>query len=134
MTLTIAPMDPPYVPPYVEDMRVWKQAGGECTPLDPAIPVPQWQPIATAPRDGTRILLGLVGSDGKIEYVDTGSWEYFSPDDEPQEEDEEGEELAGPGEPPGLSDNFEEDGYWSWVVSQDMDNPTHWLPLQETPV
>ena len=68
------------------------------------LPAPKWQPIKTAPNDGTRVLLALADKNGKIEYVDTG-WYYFFDDDDAA-------------------------GYWTWCTHQDLEYPTHWMPLE----
>jgi len=76
----------------------------------------EWQPIATAPKDGRRILLW----DARKNVVVSGSWHSDSGRDDP-----------GGYEPP-----------WSWwVADEDVimwdsgpdDHPTHWMSLPEPP-
>lgn len=66
-----------------------------------------WQPIETAPRNGTRVLLGRVGC------VEPGAWDptYRCRRD------------AAPGAWRGDDGGGPEDDTW----------PTHWMPLPEPP-
>jgi len=64
----------------------------------------EWQPIETAPRDGTRVLLSKVGS---TEVV-SGYWNGIRYEDIPVDE-----WLTAPG---------------GW-----RRQPTHWMPLPEPP-
>ena len=72
----------------------------------------EWQPIETAPKDGTRILIyqpeGQWKSrrDRRLEYIDTAYWHT-------------------PGNP-------EHPGYWCAYVLC-VYRPTHWMPLPEPP-
>lgn len=75
-----------------------------------------WRPIASAPRDGTRVLL----YDKVKDIAVSGSWHSDPGTDTP---------LAY--EPP-----------WSWWVSDNDvvmwgdgpdDHPTHWMPMPEPP-
>lgn len=71
---------------------------------------PQWQPIETAPKDGTRILIyqpdGQWKSrrDRRLEYIDVAYWHT-------------------PGNP-------EHPGFWTGGLTY---RPTHWMPLPEPP-
>lgn len=66
--------------------------------------VPQWRDISTAPKDGTAILLAVLGSSGKYAQQ-VGSWQVDRLNDEP--------------------DGWE----WPWTVGR----PTHWMPLPPPP-
>lgn len=69
----------------------------------------EWQQIETAPRDGTRIILGSAGNEPVMgswrEYADGGGWSHG---------DEESDVPYGPMDDP------------RWT-------PTHWMPLPEPP-
>lgn len=67
---------------------------------------PLWQPIETAPRDNSIILLAGIDDDGN-QVVGEGYWETYSWWD-------------------GEHNNPE----WSWCWEAD---PTHWMPLPEPP-
>ena len=70
--------------------------------------VPQWQPIETAPRDGTRILLF-----SQKYGPSTGHWSE-------QKELQEG--------------YFPVEGHWKMhSVLNKEEKPTHWMPLLEPP-
>lgn len=69
----------------------------------------QWQPIETAPRDGT-VFFGIGPAD---RYPQAMKWETYSP--------EEAEEIG-------------EHGYWTYAEDLIADvagqaEPTHWMPL-----
>lgn len=70
--------------------------------------VPQWQPIETAPKDGTRIHAW------NGDYQTTIYW-YRAPKPPYQ---------PGWAQVQGLRDEFYDDGMW---------NPTHWMPLPAPP-
>lgn len=79
---------------------------------------PQWQPIETAPKDGTGILL----SNGKD--VAEGHW-YFEEGGTTEHRDLDGRYI----------DQTDSDGYAGWL---DWDGgmqpaPTHWMPLPAAP-
>lgn len=78
------------------------------------IPPMSWQPIETAPRDGTPIL----------------AWAYMHDDGGPLYADR----RSFMGEMPDYCVLFWRDGI-GWVdwVSGSMDGPTHWQPLPEPP-
>jgi hypothetical protein len=68
-----------------------------------------WQPIETAPKDGTHLLL----SDG--ERVTLGGW---------TSDMDQGAEYEGQ---IGMA------GWWSVDLGPNGDRPTHWMPLPEAP-
>lgn len=79
---------------------------------------PQWQPIETAPKDGTAILL----TNGKD--VAEGHW-YFEEGGTTEHRDLDGRYI----------DQTDSDGYDGWL---DWDggmqpDPTHWMPLPAPP-
>ena len=68
----------------------------------------EWQPIETAPKDGTKVLLHCVGGGPftPCEWIEDGL--------------------------------ISEEGFWSWwqadpVFFVEVKNPTHWMPLPEPP-
>lgn len=66
-----------------------------------------WQPINSAPTDGTYVLLGWYQQ--PAEYMEIGAWQGFHPN------------------APGLA---------TWRTSNDgrrLNHPTHWMPLPEAP-
>jgi hypothetical protein len=70
-----------------------------------------WQPISTAPRDGTRILLATANCQ-RVEigrFCDGGHWV----DDSSEEE--------------GIQGN------WRTTIGTYVSGPTHWAPLPEGP-
>ena len=68
-----------------------------------------WQPIATAPKDGTDLLLAEYGENGYGE-IDVGSWGLI------EKSDLDGSDVIG------------------WLSNYGRVNePTHWLPLPENP-
>ena len=76
-----------------------------------------WQPIETAPRDGTEILLsnGFVVAQGAYLYDEGGIREH---------RDLDGNYIG----------QDESDGYDGWVdFSGGMPDPTHWMPLPPPP-
>jgi hypothetical protein len=80
----------------------------------------EWQPIETAPKDGTEI---IVGNDQATVWITRGSW--WS----------DGEHWATQG----YDKQEEAAGWWSYAnsVGQDKLNdyrqPTHWLPMPTPP-
>lgn len=77
-----------------------------------------WQPIETAPRDGTEIILGW--DIASVWIIRSGWWEDgFDPIEGGYDE--------------------EDEGWWSYrhSVTQEKldgyDNPTHWMPMPEPP-
>lgn len=69
-----------------------------------------WQPINTAPKDGTRILVCC---------FDMNNWEFDVSSWTTEEyEDDEG--------------NIDE--YTGWLPMVGVSGPTHWMPLPEPPV
>ena len=74
----------------------------------------EWQPIETAPKDGTKILIGKVGS----KLICTAHWEI-----EP--------EWAYKGSSPCWASYMADDDYYSLYF--DSDWPTHWMPLPTPP-
>lgn len=94
-------------------MRVW-EGGQECTGV--AGVVSEWQPIETAPKDGTRIL-ATNGSRVFIAYwIENAS---VNP-------------TEGPEEPHWIE--FECEDYWYSVHLFGSAAPTHWMPLPAPPV
>jgi hypothetical protein len=64
------------------------------------------QPIATAPKDKTEILLFEVDSDGKIQRAEAGLWEFIETSD------------------------WDGMPIYDWATSYGMiEDPTHWMPL-----
>lgn len=70
-----------------------------------------WQPVETAPKDGTRVLMVKLGFQVCIGYwlINHGLWATTDPEDYPDEETWEAEQLGS--------------RYY----------PTHWMPLPEPP-
>jgi len=62
-----------------------------------------WQPIETAPKDGTDLLLFYPSSDGEAPFIDVNRW------------------LDWP----------REMNAYSWTTGGV--NPTHWMPMPEPP-
>ncbi len=72
-----------------------------------------WQPIESAPRDGTLILLARINDgSGTLEQVDCGVWRY---------------------DPGTNTPNGYEPAYWYWACDT-IEEPTHWAPVPVTPV
>jgi len=67
------------------------------------MPMSEWQPIASAPKDGTGILLYRRYEGKYLHLVDVGQWRK--------------EEEGGP--------------RWAWTYS--TWEPTHWMPLPDPP-
>lgn len=85
--------------------------------LHPALPAPPdvtWQPIETAPKDGTEMLIAVNGS------VDIGNWQEEKPDST------ESGVVVDPGLPAGWYGYL---GLCPW----DKPQPTHWMPLPAPP-
>ena len=74
----------------------------------------EWQPIETAPRDGTDIIIAEIRfKNSKADYgeIDIGSWE----------EDRNGADEFG-------------DSYFCWMSNYGrVEEPTHWMPLPPPP-
>jgi hypothetical protein len=77
----------------------------------------QWLPIASAPKDGSDIIVGF--NSGSVWIVHVAWWR--DPDAD-------------------LGDAPDDEGWWSYIrgsVSQEMldghRTPTHWMPLPEIP-
>lgn len=94
----------------------------------PAVePVSQWQPIETAPKDGTVVVLGRVGDDDVASVVTTGHW---------QKAEEDGVDYMG-------SDaGFVDEHYQEFSPGRSFGNPkymhapsqpTHWQPIPQPP-
>jgi hypothetical protein len=71
----------------------------------------EWQPIDTAPKDGTRIILWLPVEDVAI----SGFWEWVEP------ERIDGHQLYS-----GFYDWFVDNDY---VIFDSEYRPTHWMPM-----
>ncbi len=80
--------------------------------------IPQWQPIETAPKDGTAILL----TNGKD--VAEGHW-YFEEGGTTEHRDLDGRYI-------GQTDSDGYDGWMDWDGGMQPD-PTHWMPLPSAP-
>ena len=76
-----------------------------------------WQPIETAPKDGTEVLLFWCAEHGPeyVEYLACGAW---------------GEYRDGSGGWGGESFHSKPEGYWTRLIGE---KPTHWMPLPEPP-
>ena len=76
-------------------------------------PLTGWQPIETAPRDGTEILM--------TNGVDVSSGQWFS-------------EYGGTYDQEGAPNGDERDAGWmDWIGGMQPD-PTHWMPLPSPPI
>jgi hypothetical protein len=119
--------------------RVYVEKGkrhcGHCaSPVQPALrasregaPAPEWQPIETAPKDGTRVLLGNAGSEDRNAEVACGYW---------QEAEADGVDYMG--SDAGFVDiefNVYQPGRSFGSPSSRFDpaQPTHWQPLPAPP-
>jgi hypothetical protein len=76
-----------------------------------------WQPIETAPKDGTPVLIARVeyteGKSPEVAEVDVGAYLYD----------------AGMNTPDGY-----EPAYWYWASDNgSIEEPTHWMPLPPAP-
>ncbi len=81
-----------------------------------------WQPIATAPKDGTEVLLWTP------EGVDVGEWtEQWGPC--PDDPGNDGGWIGAKHAQPGCTGVRRESHYWREAVAQ----PTHWMPIPEAP-
>lgn len=69
-----------------------------------------WQPIDTAPKDGTLVLIAVRGSCYIASWSDEAQFERFE-------------------ERPGWQVFVCDDGWYSWAE----DAPTHWMPLPDPP-
>lgn len=79
--------------------------------------MPDWQPIATAPKDGTRVLVWKAS-------VFLAHWEL----DFSTEWDEEAEVSKSRG---AWTDGTVKS--WNYQEEQEIENPTHWMPLPDPP-
>lgn len=70
----------------------------------------EWQPIETAPRDGTKVLLIVVGYEPAVGAYYERGWDY-------QEE----------------GDFVQEAHYTEWCETTGPWEPTHWMPLPAPP-
>jgi hypothetical protein len=73
-----------------------------------------WQPIETAPRNGTIFLGYFANNDDDTIFLSEIMWVGKD------------EVVIGNGEPVGPSK-------WFSLLSQSVVNPTHWMPLPEPP-
>lgn len=63
-----------------------------------------WQSMATAPKDGTSVLLWCTDVDGRNGRVSFGTWHDF---------------FGGT--------------WWDWSMEYTLSHPTHWMPLPDPP-
>lgn len=106
--------------------RIWSWDDENCTPNNPqnkftteyiradlCRPEPQgWQPIETAPKDGTRILMAVRGFVPAVAYWqnDRGVFDYLDAECMPDER------------------------AWQAMLANSFEwEPTHWMPLPEPP-
>jgi hypothetical protein len=122
---------PPY--PYCDVQRCFRHGGynGKCAEhrieeLEAKLDRVQWQPIETAPKDGTSVLVST--SFGGVQVVHIAFYRSEN------EWNSEGQYLTG------WSDLDDWLGWWSYTkgsVTQEklegVSAPTHWMPLPESP-
>ena len=108
---------------HESEYQVWLEGyrAGLTAPPPPAQQAVSWQPIETAPRNGSTMLLGLFNQLGKWRTM-RGQWMSRAEIDETWEEPEDGEEGF----------------YETCVEAEDVPNcwrihPTHWMPLPSAP-
>jgi len=73
----------------------------------------EWQPIETAPKDGTQIILAELDGGGEVKHIDVGCWDLI---------DEGWESDIRPYH--GWTSN-------SWPFNDE--GPNHWIPLPSPP-
>lgn len=90
----------------------------------------EWQPIETAPKDGTRILIFVPGNAAEFEHYDGIHAARF------EAEMMHPETKTGRGILPELNGMWVAGGeLWSdSVLEFAYEQPTHWMPLPEPPV
>lgn len=70
-----------------------------------------WQPIETAPKDGTAVLLIVVGYEPAVGSFKDRGWNYMDIEDFPDKDD-----------------------WLRWLKNHGPWEPTHWMPLPAPPV
>lgn len=107
----------PVQPHMIASPAVGNLQSYDAAPVQPEIPK-DWQPIETAPKDGTNILLtnGIT--------VAQGWWEHEDPFVR------ESRDLHG-----AYADQMESDGFDDWLDCEGgmRPNPTHWMPMPPAP-
>jgi hypothetical protein len=82
---------------------------GERSSYDKGRAVMKWQPIETAPKDGTIVLLYCPVNDGSlIDHFSAGQFESFAP----------------------YQKEMGKEGSWHHYLEAE---PTHWMPLPDAP-
>ncbi len=76
-----------------------------------------WQPIDTAPKDGTVVILYVPGTDSSVRL----GW-YVQ-----EETVRHGKVIRS------VDEWYWRDGFFSGIFGQKDDAPTHWMPLPEPP-
>ena len=83
------------------------------------IPLPQWQPIETAPKDGTAVIIFTPADGAAVPVPEDGQVGFGWFDD-------------------GCDDlgNEVDEATWQWFDQHEQGpcHPTHWMPLPEPPV
>lgn len=71
----------------------------------------EWQPIETAPKDGTKMILADLSDGGPVpSNIGVGAWEFVE------------------------SNDWDEKPVWDWAAyAGTTEDPTHWMPLPDPP-
>ena len=86
----------------------------------------EWQPIETAPRDGTSLLLWTRAG------VMVGWWDEGSEDHAPDSPGHDPGWFAGSGDDAAMPGRSPEHGFHAYHYAA-LNQPTHWMPLPEPP-